>query len=69
MILNASSKISDDGGDYIVLADYGTEGISVAHQFTTLQEALQVFGGGAYDCLTLVKLVRFEVAEEAERSE
>jgi len=69
MILNGSKKIQDDGGDYLVLVDYLTDGFAVSRQARTLEEALQVI---AQDCSgesrTLVRLVRFEV-EEVEPNE
>lgn len=39
MKLNGMQKINNDGGDYLVLTDYGQEGIAVSHQCETAEEA------------------------------
>lgn len=39
MKLNAIPKIKNDEGDYIVLTDYGQDGISVSHQANSAQDA------------------------------
>ena len=39
MKLNGISKIDNEGGDYLVLTDYGQEGLSVTHQCDTPEEA------------------------------
>lgn len=41
MILNSISKIIDDGRDYVVLIDYGTEGISVLSQHLNISGAFK----------------------------
>lgn len=64
MIFNGSSKIKDDGGDYIILTDYGCEGISVSHQAATHEEALRWMMENSYGSpMTLVKLVRVETLD------
>ena len=41
MKLNGIRKIDNDGGDYLVLTDYGSEGLAVSHQCDTAEEAAQ----------------------------
>ena len=61
MIFNGSSKIKNDGGDYLVLTDYGCEGFAVTHQAATHEDALQWMIECSYGSPhTLVKLVRVE---------
>ena len=65
MIFNGSAKINDDGGDYLVLTDYGCEGFAVEHQSATIEEALRLMTqGNCGDPQTLVRLVRVELGEE-----
>lgn len=64
MIFNGSSKIKDDGGDYLVLVDYGCEGFSVSHQAATHEDALRWMTENSYGSpQTLVKLVRVETRD------
>ena len=64
MIFNGSSRIKDNGGDYLVLVDYGSEGLSVSHQFHTHTDALgwMAKNNTGYPN-TLVKLVRVDILE------
>ena len=39
MKLNGISKIDNNGGDYLVLTDYGAEGLAVSHQCDTAEDA------------------------------
>ena len=68
--INGISKIKDDGGDYIVLADYGYEGLSAVFQCERVWDAIHFMseGGNGSEPMTLVKLVhvRLEDAEEYE---
>lgn len=41
MKLNGIRKIDNNGGDYLVLTDYGYEGLDVSHQCETAEEAAQ----------------------------
>jgi uncharacterized membrane protein len=69
MIFNGSSKIKDDGGDYLVLTDYDMEGFSVSHQDTTIESALKWIASCGYTSpMTLVKLVRIEMKETGDKS-
>jgi hypothetical protein len=64
MIFNGSSKIKDDGGDYLVIVDYGCEGFSVSHQAQTHEDALRWMTASNYGSpQTLVKLVRVETRD------
>lgn len=53
MILNSISKIIDDGRDYVVLIDYGTEGISVLSQHLNISDAMKAMN----ECYGLSKAV------------
>ncbi len=65
MVFNGSYKIKDNGKDYVVLADYESEGLSVCHQATTLEEVLHWMMANNYGSpQTLVRLVRVEMREE-----
>lgn len=64
MIVNGIEKIKDDAGDYLVLVDYGCEGIAVARQCPTLDEAIaETARGGIIGPVCIVRLVRFDAAE------
>ena len=41
MLLNAMEKIDTSAGKYVVLVDYGSEGIGVWSQFEELSEAIK----------------------------
>lgn len=58
MILNGIDKIDSDGGEYLVLIDYCSEGLSVSGQFETLDEAIDsVMAGGYSRPAAIVQLV------------
>ena len=64
MIFNGSEKILNNGKDYLVLVDYGMEGISVGSQHETLAKALLWMHEAAYwSPMTIVKLVRVNIEE------
>lgn len=63
MIFNASDKIKEEGGDYLVLTDDGCEGFSLKLQAESLEEALLGMLECSYGPQTLVKLVRVETRE------
>ena len=64
MMLN-NTRIKSDGGDYVVLLDYGTEGMSVLSQHDDLQESIKALTECDYSSQkALVKLVRFDLQEE-----
>lgn len=65
MTFNGIDKIKDDAGDYIVLTDYGQDGISVSHQAESLVEAAEwMIGSGACAPQSIVKLVRVQTVEK-----
>jgi len=65
MILNGIKKIKHDKGDFVVLTDYGSDGISVSEQCQTLEDAMSfVLSAGYSNEHAIVKLVRV-AAEEA----
>ena len=64
MVFNGSEKIDDDGGDFLLLTDYGQEGFAVSHQNKTLEGALAAMAEGVCGVpMTLVKLVRVDATE------
>lgn len=64
MVFNGISSIQTDGGDLIVLADYGREGLSVVKQCKTVEE-LRTFitNNPNGQPITVVKLVEFSFFE------
>ncbi len=66
MTLNGITKIKDDAGDYIVLTDYGTEGISVSYQAATSKDAVKwMMTCGYTGNMSIVKLVKINGDEVA----
>ena len=62
--LNGIRKIRDDAGDYIVLSDYGQEGICVSHQCESVLEAIQHLAlNDIGNPQSIVKLVRLKATE------
>jgi hypothetical protein len=62
MIINGTHRITDDGGDYIVLTDY-CEGFG-SKQFKSAEEAVgYIAANNNGSPHTLVKLVRIELNE------
>lgn len=59
MKINRMTKIDDKKGDWIILSDYGSEGIIVAGQFKTPEEAVKNLGGYGGEPQAIVKLVEF----------
>jgi hypothetical protein len=57
MKLNGIDRIKPDIGDYLVLADYGTEGLSVNSQHHELEDAIRAVMRGAYNSVAIVRLV------------
>lgn len=65
MIYNGSRKIKDDGGDYIVFTDYGSEGFCVSAQLKTLPDAIAwMINNPSDNPRTIVKLVVVELTEK-----
>lgn len=59
MKINQSTKIDDKKGDWIILTDYGSEGISVASQHKTPEDAIKNLSGTSGYPQTIVKLPDF----------
>lgn len=57
MKLNGIRKIDNNGGDYLVLTDYGLEGIAVSHQCETAGEAAQWMMSSDYSSPQAVVMV------------
>jgi len=63
--LNGSKKINKLQGDYLVLADYGQEGIGVMRQEDTLQNAIEGMLEYPTDYpMIIVKLIRIELPQD-----
>ena len=56
--LNEIGKIKSDGGDYLLLVDYGCEGIAVGSQHTSLASAISSALYGSNNPQAIVKIVR-----------
>lgn len=64
MKLNGISKIKSDAGDFIVLSDYGLEGIAISHQAATVEAAVEWMLTCDYGApQTVVQLVEIYVAK------
>lgn len=62
MKLSNIGQIKTDGGNYLVLQDYGPgEGISVAHQCRTVPEAIGKLADTSTSHVALVELLEFHV--------
>lgn len=61
MKFNQSDKIDNDGGDWVVLNDYGSEGFTVDGQYKTSEEAISSFSSSACAPQILLKLPSFSV--------
>ena len=65
MKLNGIRKIDNNGGDYLVLTDYGQEGIAVSHQCETAEEAAQWMMSSDYSSPhAVVKVVHASISLE-----
>lgn len=64
MILNGIRKIDDDGGDYVVLVDYGQEGLCVRHQTDSRAKAILWTLQNQGEPCAILKLVRLEDSNE-----
>jgi hypothetical protein len=62
MTLNNIERIDDDAGDFVVIDDYGIEGLSVSSQHKTLIEAISSLGQYGSP-QAILKLVKFTVEE------
>jgi len=63
--LNGSKKINKSRGDYLVLADYGQEGIGVLRQEDTLQNAIEGMLEYPTDYpMSIVKLIRIDLPQD-----
>ena len=65
-----TSKIDSDAGDYCVLMDGGSEGMSLASQHSTLNEAVLALGKNNYGApQVLVKIVDFAITVNERENE
>ena len=64
MLLNGIKSVDNNAGDYVVLADYGSEGLVVVKQEKTCQEAIGWMVGNSYgQPMCLVKLIKVDINE------
>ncbi len=63
MKLNKIDSIDPKGGDWLVLTDYGTEGIAVTSQHKRVEEAILALGehGTGSEAIVLLPDLSFEV--------
>ena len=61
MIINNTTKISTEGGHFIVLSDMGSEGLAVVSQHDTLEDAIGALDSG-YSSQAIVELTVFDVS-------
>ena len=54
MYLNTIDKIDPKKGEFLLIYDYGTDGLSVANQFKTVEEAIKQVEQGNWAILRLV---------------
>ena len=59
MKINQIPTIDDKKGDWIILADYGSEGLCVLGQYKTPEEAIKNLGGAGGVPQAIVKLPDF----------
>ena len=64
MILTNTNKIKKDGGDYILLADYGSEGFAVVGQYKDSQSAIEAKLNSDFTCYAILKIVNAIVSAE-----
>lgn len=58
MKLNSIDNIMNEGGDYIVLVDYGSDGFGIWGQYLTLEAAIKsAMSGAALSDTAILKLV------------
>ncbi len=64
MVINQTTVISNDGGDYLLLTDHGCEGLTVAHQGESMEDAITAMGTTGFGSpQVLVKLVYVEICD------
>lgn len=64
MFINGTDKIDPEKGPYVVLVDYGSEGMSVSCQCETTEHAIAEIAKSCWSGpLTLLRLVDVSVAE------
>jgi len=65
MFLSTTTKFNDTGDDYVVLVDYGSEGIVVHSQHETIGEAMLARDECDYGSpMAIVKVCRIKEPEE-----
>lgn len=57
-----STRIDSEGGDFIVLTDYGSEGLSLSGQYDSFDDAMESMGEPGQQ--VLVRLVRVVMEEK-----
>lgn len=66
MKINQIHAISEDGGNWIILTEYGSEGIAVSSQHETPEDAIKHLGenGGGAQAIVLLPDFKFSVSEK-----
>jgi len=60
MIFNQINQIDNQKGDYIIMTDYGFEGLRVHSQHHSIEEAISNIGGNGCS-QAILKLVKFNI--------
>ncbi len=60
MKINQTTKFDNKAGDFVVLTDYGSEGLSVQSQHKTPEEAIRALSSTVGAPQVIVKLVDFQ---------
>jgi hypothetical protein len=63
MKLNTINSIDGSKGDFLLLVDYGCEGMTIAVQRESLEEIIKDFGSDWSGNKTVVKLVEIDIKE------
>jgi hypothetical protein len=63
MYLNEGTRIAKEAGDYVVLVDYGEEGLVPQGQFLGLPAAIEAFQRITHSPKVIVKLVHVTASE------
>lgn len=61
MLFTDIESIAKEGGQYLVLTDYGSEGLAVTSQHEELEGALLAYGNGLPQAIVMIPKISFEV--------
>lgn len=64
MKINNIKSIDEKKGNFLIITDYGREGLSVTSQHKTAMEAIKHFGSGEPQAILLLPDFNFELTDE-----